>query len=145
MTRADRLQPVQNLAEEAERRFAQQVAALERTAREAQAKLQDLERYAGEYQNQYAARVARGMSVTDLRDYQAFMARLAEAARQQRAIVDRANSEFDVGRLRWQEAAKRVKALDHVVTQWRDDARRAADRREQIETDERAQRGRVEK
>ena len=45
MTRADRLQPVQNIAEEAERRLAQQVAALEKAMRDAEAKLVDLERY----------------------------------------------------------------------------------------------------
>ena len=113
--------------------------------RDAEAKLVDLERYAGEYQNQYAERVARGIGVTELRDYQAFLARLGEAMRQQRVVVTRARSECDAGRLRWQEAAKRVKALDHVATQWRDEARRAMDRREQIEIDERAQRPRTQR
>lgn len=145
MTRADRLQPVQNIAEEAERRLARQVAALERSMRDAETKLLDLERYAGEYQSQYADRVARGIGVTELRDYQAFLARLSEAMRQQRAVVSRARSECDAGRLRWQEAARRVKALDHVATQWRDEARRAMDRREQIEIDERAQRPRTQR
>jgi flagellar FliJ protein len=145
MTRADRLQPVQNLAEEAERRLAQEVAALERNARDAETKLHDLERYAEEYQRQYTERVGRGIGVTELRDYQAFLARLGEAMRQQRAIVTKSRNECDAGRLRWQEAAKRVKALDHVATQWRDEARRAMDRREQIEIDERAQRPRPQR
>lgn len=145
MTRADRLQPVQNLADDAERRLAQRLGALEKAQRDAENKLGDLERYAGEYQRQYTGRVANGMSVTELRDYQAFLARLNEAIRQQRAIVQRARQECDVERGRWQDAARRVKALDHVAGQWREQERRAADKREQNEIDERAQRGRVER
>jgi flagellar FliJ protein len=78
--------------------------------------------------------------VTALRDYQAFLSRLAEAIKQQQAVVKRAESERDAERLRWQEAAKRAKALGHVVEQWQTEERRASDRREQRESDERAQR-----
>lgn len=145
MTRADRLQPVQNLADDVERRLAQRVAGFEKAQRDAETKLTDLERYAGEYQRQYTDRVANGIGVMELRDYQAFLARLQEAIKQQRAIVARARQECDAERKRWQDAAKRVKALDHVAGQWRDQERRAADRREQSEIDERAQRGRVER
>ena len=145
MSRADRLQPVQNLADDAERRLAQRLAAVERNQREAESKLTDLERYADDYQQQYTGRVASGIGVTELRDYQAFLARLGEAIRQQRTIVARARHEADAERLRWQDAAKRVKALDHVCGQWRDEERRVADRHEQREIDERAQRGRMER
>jgi flagellar protein FliJ len=145
MSRATRLQPVQNLADDAERKAALRVAAAERNQRDAETKLADLERYANDYQQQYTGRVAGGIGVTELRDYQAFLARLGEAIRQQRAIVSRARHECDAERLRWQEAAKRSKALDHVADKWRDEERRAADRTEQREIDERAQRGRVER
>jgi flagellar FliJ protein len=138
MRRADRLQPVQNLADDAERRAALRVAAAERSQREAEAKLSDLENYAADYQRQYTGRVAGGIGVTELRDYQAFLARLNDAIRQQRAIVSRARHDCDAERLRWQDAAKRAKALDHVADKWRDEERRAADKREQNEIDERA-------
>jgi flagellar FliJ protein len=75
-----------------------------------------------------------------LRDYQAFLARLNEAIRQQHAVVQRARSERDAERVRWQEMARKAKALDHVVEQWNLEEQRARDRREQLETDERAQR-----
>ncbi len=147
MSRATRLQPVQNLAADAERRAALRVAGAERSQREAEGKLSDLERYVEDYQRQYTGRVAGGIGVTELRDYQAFLARLQEAIRQQRAIVSRTRQECDAERLRWQEAAKRNKALEHVADKWREDERRAADRREQNEIDERAllKAGRVER
>lgn len=138
MSRADRLQPVQNLADDAERRAALRVATAERNQREAESKLSDLERYVEDYERQYTERAANGIGVTELRDYQAFLARLNDAIRQQRAIVSRARSESDAERVRWQDAAKRAKALDHVADKWRDEERRVADRREQNEIDERA-------
>jgi flagellar FliJ protein len=140
MTRSQRLAPVQDVVENAERRLAQSLAVFERKVSEAEAKLQELTRYRGEYEQQFTQRVASGMGVTELRDYQAFLARLTEAMRQQQSVVLRARADRDAERLRWQDAAKRAKALDHVVTQWQNDERRTAERREQRDTDERAQR-----
>jgi flagellar protein FliJ len=138
--RAQRLRPVQNLVDETERRLAQNLAAFERRVAEGEAKLQDLERYLSEYEQQFSERAAQGIGATGLRDYQAFLAKLAEAIRQQRAVVQRARDERDTERRRWQDAAKRAKALDHVVGQWHAEEQRALDRREQRESDERAQR-----
>jgi flagellar protein FliJ len=140
MTRTKRLQPVQNVIESAEKRLAQSLAAFERRVNEAESKLQELIRYRGEYEQQLTQRAAGGIGVLELRDYQAFLARLNEAARQQQAVVQRVRAERDAERARWQDAARRVKAIDHVVTQWQSEERRVADRREQHDTDERGQR-----
>jgi flagellar FliJ protein len=140
MTRAKRMKPVQNLYDDTERRLALGLAGIERRVAEAEAKLHELERYRTEYDKQFAQRAGGGIGVTALRDYQAFLSRLAEAIKQQQAVVKRAESERDAERLRWQEAAKRAKALGHVVEQWQTEERRASDRREQRESDERAQR-----
>jgi flagellar protein FliJ len=140
MTRAKRMRPVQSLLDDTERRLALGLAAFERRVADAEAKQQELERYRTEYEKQFSQRAGRGIGVTDLRDYQAFLARLSEAVRQQQAVVKRAQVERDAERQRWQEAAKRAKALDYVVDQWQTEERRASDRREQRESDERAQR-----
>jgi len=140
MTRAKRLQPVQNLVDDKERRLAQSLAAYERKLTDAQRKCQELERYREEYEKQFKETAARGIGVTGLRDYQAFLARLNEAVRQQQSVVAREIAERDAERTRWQEMARKAKALDHVVEQWNTEERRARDRREQLETDERAQR-----
>ena len=134
------MKPVQNLYDDTERRHAVALATVERKVADAEAKLQELERYRGDYENQFKQRAGRGIGARDLRDYQAFLARLTEAIRQQHAVVKRAQSERDAERLRWQDAAKRAKALGHVVEQWQSEERRASDRREQRESDERAQR-----
>jgi len=140
MNRARRMAPVQNLVDDTERKLATSLATHERRVTEAQNKLNELVRYRGEYEKQLTQRAGLGMTATDLRDYQAFLARLTEAIRQQQGIVQRTMSERDVERGRWQEAARRVKAIDHVVNQWQAEERRVVERRDQRETDERAQR-----
>lgn len=140
MTRTKRMKPVQNLVDQNERRLAQGLAAGERKVEEAQSKLQELERYRCEYEKQLSQRAGRGIGAMDLRDYQVFLARLADAIHQQQAIVQRARTERDAERLRWQEAAKRSKVLGHVVERWQSEERRMFERREQYESDERAQR-----
>lgn len=140
MTRTQRLKPVQDVVASAEKRLAQSLATFERRVSEAEGKLSELTRYRGEYEQQLTQRAATGMGVAELRDYQAFLARLTDAMRQQQSVVQRARADRDAERLRWQDAAKRAKALDHVVTQWQTEERRVADRRDQRDTDERAQR-----
>jgi flagellar protein FliJ len=140
MTRTKRIAPVQTLFDDNERRLAQSLAAFERRAAESEKKLQELERYRAEYEKQFTQRAGRGIGATDLRDYQAFLARLNEAIRQQTALVQRAQIERDAERQRWQDSARRAKALGFVVDGWRAEERRADDRRDQRETDERAQR-----
>jgi flagellar FliJ protein len=140
VTRAKRMKPVQNLFDDTERRLAVALATSQRKAADAETKLQELERYLGDYEKQFKQRAGGGIGARDLRDYQAFLARLTEAIRQQQAVVRRAQSERDAERQRWQEAAKRAKALGHVVEQWQTEERRASDRREQRESDERGQR-----
>jgi flagellar protein FliJ len=140
VTRAKRMKPVQNLYDDTERRLAVALATVEKKVADAETKLRELERYRGDYENQFKQRAGRGIGATELRDYQAFLARLSDAIRQQQAVVKRAQSERDAERQRWEEAAKRAKALGHVVEQWQTEERRASDRREQRENDERSQR-----
>jgi flagellar protein FliJ len=140
MKRAKRLEPVQHIVDEAQKRLAMSVAAFEKRVLEGEAKLGELVRYKSEYEQSFAQRAGRGIGVMDLRDYQAFLARLAEAIKQQQALVNRARAEHQAERLKWQEALKRSKALGHVVERWEAEERHVVERRDQRESDERAQR-----
>jgi flagellar FliJ protein len=140
MQRAKRLEPVQQIVDDAQRRLALSVAAHEKRVLDGETKLQELQRYKGEYEQQFSQRAGRGIGASDLRDYQAFLARLAEAIKQQQALVARARAEHQAERVKWQEALKRSKALGHVVERWQAEERHMNDRRDQRESDERAQR-----
>lgn len=143
MKRADRLEPVQKIVEDTERRLAEHYAAAKRLLQTSEQKLQELHSYRDDYTRGFARRAGGGMGARELVDYQAFMLRLNEAIKQQSQVVQSARGECEAQRRRWQAAAQRAKALGHVIENWQQEELRAANRREQRETDERAQRRRA--
>lgn len=140
MTRSQRLEPVHSVVEDNERKIARKFAHAEHRCNEATTKLRELERYHGEYAQGFQQRAQGGMGASGLRDYQVFLARLKEAIKQQYAVVQRAEAERESVRQEWYKAMQRTKAIEHVMEKWLAEERRALERREQIETDERAQR-----
>jgi flagellar FliJ protein len=139
-SRSKRLEPVHAVVEDYERRIARKFAEAEHRCREAQAKLADLQRYHSEYTAGFRQRAQRGIGAVGLHDYQVFLAKLAEAIKQQVAVVQRAEADREQVRQEWLQAMRRTKAIAHVMEKWLAEERRALERRDQIETDERAQR-----
>lgn len=140
MTRSNRLEPVQRIAEDAERVVARKLAQAEHRVSECEKKLGELKRYHEEYTRSFNGRASGGMGAMALRDYQAFLARLNDAIKQQTAVVQRATVECESVRAEWRLAARKTKAVTHVREKWVAEERREIERREQIATDERAQR-----
>nr|PZN60976.1 MAG: flagellar export protein FliJ [Pseudomonadota bacterium] len=144
MSRAGRMAPVQQLFGNAERDRARELGEAQRQLAEAEARLDELRNYAGEYRDAFRKRAEDGTGIRKLRDFQAFLARLDEAIRQQELIVAQARERVVGSRRNWQGAAQKVKAVDAVVERWQREDLRAGERREQKESDERAQRLAVE-
>ncbi len=143
MKRSDRLEPVQKIVDDTERRLAEHFAASERLLNGCEQKLNELTGYRDDYTKGFAHRAGQGMGARELMDYQAFMSRLTEAITQQTEVVDRARVDRDAQRKRWQEAAQRSKVLTHVIENWEQQEQREVAHREQVESDERAQRPRM--
>jgi flagellar protein FliJ len=143
MKRADRLQPVQKIVDDTERRLAEHLASSERLVRGCEQKLNELLGYRNDYTQGFARRAAGGMGARELLDYQAFMVKLGEAVSQQEKITEQARQERDLQKKRWQDEARRAKALGHVIHHWQQDELKVQERRDQKDTDERAQRKRV--
>ena len=139
MRESRRLQVVQRVTDAEERRQTERLAACERRVSECEAKLAELEGYQASYAADFVRAAGAGMNAARLRDFQAFMARLAEAVRQQVDIVERARTERDEAHADWQRAAQRAEIVDHVVTHRQNEEQRALDQKEQRESDERAQ------
>jgi flagellar protein FliJ len=140
MKRAQRLEMVQNVVDDQERRRAEALALSERRVAESEAKMAELQSYLDSYLRGFAERAVSGIDAVMARDYQAFLARLEEAVRQQNQIVTRARAQRDGERQNWQGAAQRAEAVGQMVKRFRTEEERAADRREQVESDERSQR-----
>jgi flagellar protein FliJ len=140
MKRAQRLTMVQRAVEDLERRRAEKLALSERRVKECETRLIELETYQGNYCREFAKRASRGIGAVGLRDYQTFLARLAEAVRQQSHVVFMSRAERDAERRSWQNAAQRAEAVGRIVKRWQNEDRRTLERHEQHESDERAQR-----
>ena len=140
MTRSKSITPVRKVMDDAERERAQCMARAQRRVIEAESKLQELARYHVDYSASFSRVASEGLASTSLRDFQVFLSRLAEAERQQERIVARAREDLAAETRRWQDAAQRSKALALVVDRWNGEERRQDERRDQLETDDRAQR-----
>jgi flagellar FliJ protein len=140
MKRAQRLEMVQNVVDDQERRRAEVLAISQRKVAESEAKLAELEAYHLSYVRGFAARAGAGIDAMLARDYQAFLARLEEAIRQQIQMVTRTRALRDGEMQVWQGAAQRAQAVGHMVKRFQTEEARAVDRLEQIESDERASR-----
>ena len=136
MKRSERLDVVQQAAARTERERAERVGAAERHLVEMQQKLAALEKYRSEYENGFAARGGAGADVIGMRDFQTFLARLGEALVQQRELVALARKALDAERSNWREAAQRQHVVETLAERWQGEETRAANRRDQNESDE---------
>lgn len=78
----------------------------------AQAKLEQIETYRGEYRNRLTASGKGGMTVTQWRDYQLFLAKLDAATDQQKQEVVRSEGRYRQALAVWQESEKKVKGFE---------------------------------
>jgi flagellar FliJ protein len=140
MKRAQRLTMVQKTVEDLERRRAEQLAVSERRVKECETRLTELETYQDNYSREFAQRASHGIGAVGLRDYQAFLAKLAEAVRQQTHVVFTTRAERDGEHRNWQNAAQRAEAVSRIVKRWQSEEQRTLECFEQRESDEHAQR-----
>lgn len=138
MTRGQRLKPVQQRLDEAERGLAAALATARRRRIDAEARLEELRRYETDYHESFKRQAAEGLVSVSLRDFRVFLGKLAEAVRQQQLVVLRAGEEEQGATRAWQDAARRARGLTAVVARWDGEVLRARERREQRDTDERA-------
>jgi flagellar FliJ protein len=140
MRRSERLDAVQRALDDEQQLLAKRVAQYRGSMQLAHNKLLELERYCAEYSAEYRRQVAQGLAGVRLRDYQAFLAKLQLALRQQQEALTRARTEFDYEQQRWQLAAGQAAAVSGVVQRWRSEEQNIEDRREQRLSDDNASR-----
>jgi flagellar FliJ protein len=135
------MQPIKALADTRERDAGAIVAAARRTVEDRERQLEQLRGYRTEYAKRAATEGAA--DAVRLQNYHAFLARLGDAIRQQEEMVVAARRELEQKLVQWQERRVEAASLGKVVQRIATVEQKAADRREQIETDERALRSRL--
>ncbi|MBO0495597.1 MULTISPECIES: flagellar export protein FliJ [unclassified Pseudomonas] len=139
-SRSSRLAPVVDMAEKAEKTAVQRLGYFQGQVRLAESKLGDLERFRGEYQQQWIERGTKGVSGQWLMGYQGFLNQLETAVDQQRQSLLWHQNNFEKARDSWQQAYARVEGLRKLVQRYIDEARALEDKREQKLLDELSQR-----
>ncbi|MBH3433552.1 flagellar export protein FliJ [Pseudomonas citronellolis] len=138
--RADRLAPVVEMALKAEREAARQLGPAQNQLLQAQRKLAELERFRADYQQQWIDRGRQGVSGQWLLDYQRFLAQLETAVEQQNRSLAWHQDVVEKARVTWSEKYARLEGLRKLVERYREEARLLADKQEQKQLDEFAQR-----
>lgn len=139
-SRAARLAPVVEMAEEGERKAAQRLGQFQQQVSLAQAKLRELEQFREDYQQQWLNRGGQGVNGSWLVNYQRFLGQLETAMTQQRQSLTWHQNNLNNARDTWQQAYARVEGLRKLVQRYLDEARRLEDKREQKLLDELSQR-----
>jgi flagellar FliJ protein len=140
MSPTRRLQLVQRVTDEKERRQAQRLAQSRARVAQCEAKLKELQGYQEGYIRDFDRRAAGGIAAQGIREFHAFLAKLAEAIRQQEELLEKARTDSESERMNWQGAAQRSQIMDKVVERHAARQVRAQDQRDQRESDERGQR-----
>jgi flagellar protein FliJ len=138
-SRANKLQPAVDQARQRSEDALAKLAVQQQLLAKAEHQLCELQRY----RQEYAAAGAGASSVTALLNRQTFIERIDQAIIQQTAEIARQTRQLQQVRDHWKQTHARESALDSVVAQHREHERRAEDRQEQAEVDERMQHRRL--
>lgn len=134
-SRAKQLQPAVDQARQRSEDALVKLAAQQQALARAEHQLGELRRY----RQEYAASGAGALSVAALLNRQTFIERIDQAIVQQTGEIARQARLLEHVRDHWKQTHARESALDTVVAQHREHERRAEDRHEQSEVDERMQ------
>jgi flagellar FliJ protein len=140
MSPTQRLHLVQRVTDEKERQHAQRLVQARTRVAQSEAKLKELQSYQASYIRDFDKRAAKGIGGSGIREYQAFLAKLAEAVRQQEELLVKARADSEAEQTSWQGAAQRSQIMDKVVERHTAKETKARDQREQRESDDRGQR-----
>ncbi len=138
--RSERLAPVTRVAENREQQAARALGEARQELARRERQLQELQTYRHEYAEQFRERAGGGVAAAALRRFQAFLGQLDRAIGQQQQSVARASADCEQRRQAWALTRRRRQAVQLAVENCRADERRTAERREQRDTDEHAQR-----
>jgi len=142
MNKSQRLKPVSDIAVAKERDAARHMGQQQRILAEHENKLIELINYRSEYVEKMVSAGSAGIGAGQMQDYTHFIRRLDEAIVYQKNQIGLAKRQLEVKQREWQAMHTRSEALNKVVHRYKTVETREQDKREQNESDERAQRTR---
>ena len=138
-----RLALLRTLLEREQKRRDEQMASVRAAVANAEAQQQQaqgLSTYRSEYCRKWSAQFQQAAQMEILRSYHGFLSRLDQAITQQQSVLDHAGRMVEVQRQRLVEREIRVATVERLIKRREDLLARMADRRDQKDLDELAQR-----
>lgn len=136
MAKPFHLQPLIDLAEDRSQAAAQELARLKQAWQDAENKLSQLKMFLDEYNQRLHHQSQTGFSISQLRDFQAFILKLELAIRAQADEVERCRLRWERGQEEWQAREREVKAYQTLRRRHDDTERRTEERLDQRLQDE---------
>lgn len=140
MTRSGRLKPIVKIAESHEKEAARLLGAQQHLLDQHETRLGELLSWRKEYRDQFQQAGKEGIKASKMHDYQSFLHRLDFTITQQRQMIEQAILGYEQQKQNWQGKRSRTQALDKTVERFKKQEQHEADRKEQKELDEHAQR-----
>jgi flagellar FliJ protein len=139
MTRSERLAPVSQVAEKRERDAVKVMSDCQRAVDEHEKRLNELYEYRDEYSKRMQAAGRQGIDPSKLNDYNTFIRKLDDAIAFQKKEIETSKRIYEAKKSEWMALRTRSQALDKVVDKYKKEEQQVKDRREQKESDDRAQ------
>ena len=142
MTNSERLKPIQHIAEVRERNAARSFGESLHRLHEEEDRLAELEAYRKEYLQRFRTLQQEGITVAQLLEYQAFLAKLEAAVHHQTEVVQLRRGDVERRMAAWTDKRTHSRAMERAVDNLTDRELEDGERREQKTLDERNQRRR---
>jgi flagellar protein FliJ len=140
MSPSKRLKPVQQVAHSRETAAARTMGRSHKTLQQEEAKLNQLKQYHEEYLQRFESAAQKGISANHLQEYRAFLGKLDTAIKDQEKVVANSKVDHSSNKDTWRQKHTRTQALNKVAERHLPNEKKAADQKEQKESDERSQR-----
>jgi flagellar FliJ protein len=137
--RSQRLEVVRTLAERKRREAERFLADARQRVSQGEQGIMQLQRYLGEYQQQFTASGRQGLSIAELHTQQAFMQKINHTLQQQEQALKQAREQLQQVQAYWQQAYAREKGIERLIAKARQAESHERERKLQQEIDERSQ------
>jgi len=141
MTRSERLEPIAGLQRDKEIQATRVLGESRSRYLSQERRLADLEKFLREYQQRFQTE-GGGATIERFKEYRRFTERLDAAIQQQKKLLEECRRELDQHNRYWNEVSSKRRALDKVIDRFQREEVSRVQRREQRESDDRAQRAR---
>ena len=137
---SDRFKPIHKIASQKERKAAADLGESIKQRDEAEQRLNELRNYLEEYLERFAKATRNGLARNQIMEYQVFIAKLETAITQQEEVVTQVQQDFDSSKARWRGRYTKTKAMENAIERMQEAEQKDHDRKEQADSDDRAQR-----